>query len=45
MGSSVDQQMELLLKQAEYYANYLLSHHESARNKQREERTHKRGRY
>lgn len=27
-SSSVDQQMDALLQQAEYYANYLLSHHE-----------------
>lgn len=33
------------MKQAEYYANYLLSHHESARKSRKEDRTRRRGRY
>lgn len=37
--------MEVLLRQAEYYANFLLSHHESAKNRIAENKNKKRGRF
>lgn len=45
LNQSVERQMEVLLEQAEYYANYLLSHHESAKKGIEANRNKKRGRF
>lgn len=45
ISQTVEKQMEILLQQAEYYANFLLSHQESARKGNLQDRNKKRGRF